>query len=430
MEQLKLFKWQRTALDQAASHASYGLFADPGTGKTYAALTIAKSWTGEAIVICPLSVKEQWHKEAKTVKIPLAVFHYEQLRQKKFFDVIATILKRNKTTLILDESHRIKSPSALTTKAALKLSFLASHKLALTGTPTANSPADLYTQLKFLKPEKKMETYRDFQSEYIEALPFNHPLMKRIAGRPFIPRKDKNGRMVLKNIENLKARITSYGCTVKLNEVVELPERSFVQKYCEQSKELLKTYNELRKNYTAKFLTKEVTAQNAAVLAGRLVRLTSGYGHADFDVSFPNPKLQDLLEDIASYTAVGKVIVWSVWVDERKDVIKELKEAGYKIAIEPKEFIEGDAQILVASPKMFGTGLNLQLAKYQLWLSRSWSLLEREQALARNYRAGQTEKTVVVDYLTKNTIDEFVLSALETKTDLLNRIMTTGAFDA
>ena len=66
------------------------------------------------------------------------------------------------------------------------------------------------------------------------------------------------------------------------------------------------------------------------------------------------------------------------------------------------------------------------LAKYQLWLSRTWSLLEREQALARNYRAGQTEKTVVVDYLTEGTIDERVLNALETKTDLLDQIMSTG----
>jgi SNF2 family DNA or RNA helicase len=55
-------------------------------------------------------------------------------------------------------------------------------------------------------------------------------------------------------------------------------------------------------------------------------------------------------------------------------------------------------------------------------------LLEREQALARNYRAGQTQKTVVVDYLTEGTIDARVLIALENKTDLLNEIMTTGAF--
>ena len=93
--------------------------------------------------------------------------------------------------------------------------------------------------------------------------------------------------------------------------------------------------------------------------------------------------------------------------------------------IEPTEFMEGDANILVASPKMFGTGLNLQAATYQLWLSRSWSLLEREQALARNYRAGQDKKTIVIDYVTESTIDERVLLALENKTDLLKQIMET-----
>jgi SNF2 family DNA or RNA helicase len=422
----KLFKWQQEALDRSATEASYGLFADPGTGKTFAALTIAKEWTNNAIVVCPLSVKDQWHKEAKIVKIPTAVFHYEQLRQKDSFNAIAKALKSQDTTLILDESHRIKSPSTQTTKAALKIAPLAKRRLALTGTPTANSPADLYTQLAFLRPERKMETYRDFQSEYIESLPYNHPLMKKIGGRPFIAKKDKYGRMVLRNIDKLKARVASYGCTVKLEDVVELPERTFVQKYCEPSKDLLKTYNTLRKNFIAEFKGQEITAQNAAVLAGRLVRLTSGYGHADFEVSFTNPKLKDMLDDIEQYASVGKVIVWSVWVDERKDVIEALCKEGYAVATEPKDFIEGDAQILVASPKMFGTGLNLQLAKYQLWLSRSWSLLEREQALARNYRAGQTQKTLVVDYLTKGTIDELVLGALETKTDLLNQIMTTG----
>ena len=105
-----------------------------------------------------------------------------------------------------------------------------------------------------------------------------------------------------------------------------------------------------------------------------------------------------------------------------------LSERGFRVTLDPDEFIKGDYQILLGSPKMYGTGLNLQLAKYQLWLSRSWSLLEREQALARNYRAGQTQKTVVVDYLTEGTIDARVLNALENKTDLLNEIMTTGAF--
>lgn len=428
MEEKTLFNWQRRALDESAARNSYGLFADPGTGKTFCALNIAQRWTDNALVVCPLSVKQQWVDEAKIVGVPTEVYHYEQLRNKRYFDVIVNKLKNNRTTLILDESHRIKSPSTATTKAALKLAPLAPARLALTGTPTANSPADLYTQLKFLQPERKLETYKDFQYEYIEALPANHPLMKRIAGRPFIAQKRKDGSLITKNIDKLKKRVGEYGITVKLDEVVELPERTFLTRMCAPDTELMKSYKELQKNYVAKFKSKEITASNAAVLAGRLTRLTSGYGHADWDVSFPNPKLKELIDDIGTFVAAGKCIVWSVWVSERNDAMDALCERGYRVTLDPDEFVKGDFQILLGSPKMYGTGLNLQVAKYQLWLSRSWSLLEREQALARNYRAGQTQKTVVVDYLTEGTIDAKVLNALENKTDLLNEIMTTGAF--
>jgi hypothetical protein len=428
MENKPLFDWQRKALNEAAPRNSYGLFSDPGTGKTYCALLIAQKWTNSAVVVCPLSVKKQWIDDAIAVGVPTLVFHYEQLRNKRYFATISSVLHAKPTTLILDESHRIKSPSTVTTKAALKIAPLAPNRLALTGTPTANSPADLYTQLKFLQPERRMETFREFQSEYIEELPANHPLRKRIAGRPFLPQKLKDGTLVTKNIDKLKKRVAEYGITVKLEEVLELPERTFLQRMCVAEPALMKSYKELQKNYATEFKSKELTAQNAAVLAGRLTRLTSGYGAADWNLSFPNPKLKELVDDISTFVAAGKCIVWSVWVAERNDAVDALSQRGYRVTVDPEEFIKKDFQILVGSPKMYGTGLNLQVATYQLWLSRSWSLLEREQALARNYRAGQTKKTVVVDYITEGTIDARVLRALENKTDLLNEIMTTGAF--
>jgi len=426
MDNLPLFAWQQRALTAARDRNSYGLFSDPGTGKTYCALRIAAQWTDSAVVICPLSVKSQWVKEGHRVGLFIKVYHYEQLRNAKFFQEIEHYLRTQVCTLILDESHRIKNPSTVTTKAVLKLSKIVAYRLALTGTPTSNSPADLWTQFKFLWPERRLESYKDFQAEYIHALPPDHPLVKRIPGNPFIPRKDSYGKLMTKNIGKLKQRVLEYGCTVQLQDVVELPERTFLRRVCKGSAGLMKTYKEFEKNYAAQFKTEEITAQNAAVLAGRLTRMSSGLGHADMKLSYENPKLWELYDDIGAYVAAGKVIVWSVWVQERNDAMDVLCEAGYRVTLDPQEFIEGDYEILLGSPKMFGTGLNLQCAKYQLWLSRSWSLIEREQALARNYRAGQTEKTIVVDYVTADTIDERVLTALENKTDLLNEIMSTG----
>lgn len=422
----KPFAWQNEALSAAAGRNHYALFAEPGTGKTFCALRIARSWSERAVVVCPLSVKHQWEKESKEIGYHVHVFHYEQLRIIRFFEEIRKLLVQSPTTFILDESHRIKSPGAQVTKAALKLAPMAAHRLVLTGTPTANSPADLYTQLKFLDPARKNGSYRDWQEQYIVALPAGHPLRRHIAGRPFLPQKNRDGSLQLQNIHHLKARLAEHGCTVTLAEVVELPERTFLRRECHMGTELAKTYKQLVRNYTAALLQNQITADNAAVLVGRLTRLSSGYGHADFEVSLPNPKLQCLLEEIAGYVAAGPAIVWSVWVDERRDAAAALEKAGHRVATTPEKFLSGEAQILVASPAMFGTGLNLQTARWQLWLSRSYSLLQREQALARNYRAGQTEKTFVVDYVTVNTLDDRVLNALETKTDLLNEIMSKG----
>jgi hypothetical protein len=188
MADLPLFNWQQRALETAEPLTNYGLFSDPGTGKTYCALRIAQKWTSRAIVVCPLSVKKQWSQLAEGMGYELHIYHYEQLRNKEHFGDLRAMMDALDCTLILDESHRIKSPSTVTTKAVLKLAPMATHRLALTGTPTANSPADLYTQFKFLKPAHRIGTYREFQEEYIECLPASHPLYKRIAGRPFLPR--------------------------------------------------------------------------------------------------------------------------------------------------------------------------------------------------------------------------------------------------
>lgn len=425
-DDFKPFAWQTAALQAAAERESYGLFADPGTGKTYCAVRIAKSWTPRAVVVCPLSVKEQWRKEALRNDYDVAVYHYEQLRIPRYFEEIRQTLMSGPVTLVLDESHRIKSPTTKVTKAALALALYSHRRLVLTGTPTANSPADLYCQLKFLEPKTKMGSYREFQERYIVPLPPGHPLRRRIAGRPFLPAKNRDGSIQVQNLSELKERVAERGATVQLADVLELPERTFMRRDCVASIQLRQIYKQLHKYYAAEMLEKTITADNAAVLVGRLLRLSSGYGHADFQVSLPNPKLAALLEEIDSYVAAGPAIVWSVWVDERRDAVAALQRAGHSVATTPDEFLSGAAQILVASPNMFGTGLNLQRARYQLWLSRSWSLLQREQALARNFRAGQTEKTIVVDYVTTKTVDERVLAALETKSNLLNEIMTKG----
>ena len=81
------------------------------------------------------------------------------------YDLINSIKKIGKfQTLVLDESHRIKSNTSLRTKAALKLMKIIPRVYALSGTPIPNRPIELYPLLSGLGIYRG--SYYDFALRY------------------------------------------------------------------------------------------------------------------------------------------------------------------------------------------------------------------------------------------------------------------------
>jgi SNF2 family DNA or RNA helicase len=60
-------------------------------------------------------------------------------------------LNKFKCLMAIDESSKIKNPSADRTKNILKLKDLAPYRRILTGTPVTNSPLDVYTQIRIFR---------------------------------------------------------------------------------------------------------------------------------------------------------------------------------------------------------------------------------------------------------------------------------------
>lgn len=76
----------------------------------------------------------------------------------------------------------------------------------------------------------------------------------------------------------------------------------------------------------------------------------------------------------------------------------------------------GKIPVALISPASAGHGLNLQHGGHILiWFSLCWSLEMRQQTDARLNRQGQTEVVTIHNIVTKDTIDEDVLKALEDK---------------
>jgi SNF2 family DNA or RNA helicase len=129
------------------------------------------------------------------------------------------------STIVLDESHNIKNPTAQVSKAVLRLQ--ADSKIILSGTPIMNNTLDLFPQLSFIVPQL-FGSQEFFSKEYI------HPIDRD---------KDKE------KIEQLK-RVTSPFVLRRTKEQVakDLPSKTESIIWCEMGGAQKRYYNEVKDN--------------------------------------------------------------------------------------------------------------------------------------------------------------------------------------
>jgi SNF2 family DNA or RNA helicase len=134
-----------------------------------------------AVVVCPASLKLNWLREierwlpARTAAeisgrrgtLPVAdiiVVNYDVLDGR--LDSLAGLAPK---ALVFDESHYCKNPKAKRTKALIKLSERLAPdalRLALTGTPLVNHPAELVPQLRALRRLEHFGSGRSFKRRF------------------------------------------------------------------------------------------------------------------------------------------------------------------------------------------------------------------------------------------------------------------------
>lgn len=79
---------------------------------------------------------------------------------------------------------------------------------------------------------------------------------------------------------------------------------------------------------------------------------------------------------------------------------------------------DGKIKILLAHPASAGHGLNLQKGgNVIVWYGLNWSLEYYQQFNARLHRQGQEKPVTIAHIITKDTIDERVMSAIESKAE-------------
>ncbi len=185
---------QREALTFVKDKPGSMLAMEMGTGKSKVAIDLMDAQDyRRVLILCPLSVVAGvWpgeltkHSRAPWTVLPLAhgsvkdkqaqaemalasaervavVINYESAWREPF----GSWAKKQKWDLVvMDESHRCKSPGGVASRYCSRLSDRIPQRLALTGTPMPHSPLDIYAQYRALDKGIYGTSYFRFKSRY------------------------------------------------------------------------------------------------------------------------------------------------------------------------------------------------------------------------------------------------------------------------
>jgi SNF2 family DNA or RNA helicase len=310
--------------------------------------------------------------------------------------------------IVLDESHKIKNPNAKITRATLDLKDLATKRIIITGTPIANKPLDLWTQFYFLDNGNLLgDDYKKFEKTYSINLKGDN-----------LPEQEAR-------FNNLREIILSNSIRRLKKDVLELPEKIYIDKYVQIEGQQKKIYAQLKKELYIEItnIEGEKIIDESNVLLKKLLRLAQIASNpflidkAYNETPAKFPLLDTLIESILEQKE--KVIVWSCFVDNIRILYKRYKKFGSLILygdlpIEKRNEIvkqfrnNNEFMILIANPSAAREGLTLTSANNAIYLDRNFNLVDYLQSQDRIHRISQTKECKIYKLIAKSTIDEYI----------------------
>jgi SNF2 family DNA or RNA helicase len=314
--------------------------------------------------------------------------------------------------VVIDELSSFKNHQAKRFRALMKVRPRVRRIIGLTGTPSSNGLMDLWAQFRILDFGKRLGRFiGKFREEY------------------FTPDKG-NGQMVFSYKPKPDAERKIYGLidditvSMKADDHLAVPELVSVEKTVQLSDLEWRIYDKLKRDLVLELTDDgEITAANAAALAGKLAQLANGAVYDDSGAFHAvHSRKLDALEDLIE-AANGKPLLVAYWFQHDLQRIHERLQTLHipHVRLDDSASIErwnrGEIPVALIHPASAGHGLNLQHGGSAIvWFGLTWSLELYQQTNARLWRQGQPAETVVIHHIvTANTIDERILRALSEK---------------
>ena len=403
---------------------------DMGLGKTLQTLWLLKrnEQMLPALVVCPVNVKYTWeHWAQETLHTHAQVFEGRTppigrigIVPKIMIinpDILISWLnyfrKISIRTLILDECQYYIDPSSQRTKAAITLARQTPYRMALSGTPLTNRPAELWPTLHMLQPDT-WPSFFTFGQEYCN------------------PKKEF-GRWTYKGAKNLPKLhgILKETCMVRrLMEDVrhELPKK--VRQIIPMGLANRNEYDEARDDFLGwlkKTYDKATTSRAARAAAvtrvGYLLRLAAklkARAVVDWANAFLTERPDEKLILIATHHKMIDVLQRRV---HAKHVTIDGSVSGRRRALAVSQFSKDkDTRLLIGNIKAVGTGTDgLQNSCHNLAFTELWWVPgTHTQTEGRIYRIGQHKVSWVWYLVAFGTIEEALCQIIQDKQKIIH----------
>lgn len=425
-------EYQRYATDFILSHPVSAVLLEMGLGKSVISLSaifdlcLDRFEIRKVLIIAPLRVaRDTWPSEIKKwdhlkgLSYSVAVGTENERKDALMKRATLYIINRenidwlvNKSgvpfdfdMVVVDELSSFKSYSAKRFKSLLKVRPGVKRIVGLTGTPSSNGLMDLWAQFRVLDLGHRLGRYiTHYRNIY------------------FVPDK-RNGEIVFSYKpqpgaeEKIYSQISDITISMKSSDYLKMPECviNTVPVYLNEKERAI--YSGFRDDMVASLGAEEIDAVNAAVLSGKLLQMANGAVYDEKNKAhFIHDRKLDALEDLIE-GANGKPVLIAYWFKHDLDRIqKRFPVRQLKSSKDIEEWNEGEIPVAVIHPASAGHGLNLQSGGSTLvWFGLTWSLELYQQTNARLYRQGQKDTVVIHHIITKDTIDEDVMTALTKK---------------
>lgn len=412
---------------------------EPGLGKTLQSIGIVDTASAyPCLVICPSSLKINWQREfekftdKKAVVLDnatrtswpyllgmgmfhVAIVNYESL--KKFFvwdikggktftlkDVVFNRDINIFKSVIMDESHRLKDPTAQQTMFTRGIVEGKEWRILLSGTPVVNHAQDLVAQLaimgrllsdfggrgKFLADYGENENLSELSDKLYDTCMIRREKAKVLTQLPDKTRTDLYVEISNRDEYDLAAAdLAAY-----LREYTECTDREIRRK--------------MRMEALVKFMTLRSLASKG--------------------------KVKQATDFIRNYLANGKPLIVFCSL---KEIVKALQKqfpdavrvtgddslAEKQAAVDA--FQNGEAQLIICSIKAAGVGLTLTASSNVAFVEFPWTYADCCQCEDRAHRIGQKNNVTCYYLIGRSTIDPVLYNIIHKKRSIANQIMAS-----